>query len=178
MRTPPLKLICIIPAALSLVLAACERGNDDKSYAAIEAREAEIDAAIKAKDAAKAASVYTDFADPSVLSAPDRRLSNGPNDIRKEYQALADDPRGKLSFGMRLANFSKSGELAYSWGDYDETRTGPDGSTRVWSGTYLRIWLLLNGVWRIKMETRTPLSSKSVEPSDAAQPGTVETPRP
>lgn len=120
---------------------------------AIASAEHQLNELTAARDVEAVMTLY--HADALMIGPNGQRLA--PGDIRRYYQAMADDPSGRLEIG-RASTIEVAAEgLAYSTGGYTEIHADGDaGQVRVTSGQTLRIWKRENNGWRIAIETRTP----------------------
>lgn len=157
----------ILALALCVPLAACnapaiQNGaastGDNKAAAdavkAVKAVEAELQAAYKAKDAAKIASVYA--ADADIL-VPFQAMHSGA-DQAKNSAAELNDPAFNLEFTNARTEVSPAGDMAYTRGTYTVTYTNP-GNKQVatQSGAYVTVFRkTAEGGWKIVQDIATP----------------------
>ena len=153
----------ILALALCLPLAACNApaiqngatpAETTAAAAAVKAVEAELQAAFKAKDAAKVASLYAADADIVTPFLPPRRGTD-------QEKATAGD-FGDPAFGLQFVNVrtevSPSGDMAYTRGTYMVTYTNPgDRQVATQNGIYLTVFRkTAEGGWKIVQDIATP----------------------
>ena len=141
---------CNAPAIQNGATAADTRS----AAAAVKVVEANLQAAFKAKDAAKVASFYAADADivpPFQLPRPG---------VEQEKATIADfsDPAFDLEFVNVRTEVSPAGDMAYTRGTYTVAYTNP-GNQQVasQSGNYLTVFRkTAEGGWKIVQDMSTP----------------------
>ncbi len=165
----------ILALALCAPLAACKAPAIENGSApaettaaatAVKAVEAELQAAFKAKDAAKVASFYAADADIMTPFLPPRRGA----DQEKATAGDFGDPAFGLDFVNVRTEVSPSGDMAYTRGTYTVTYTNP-GNQQVATqkGGYLTVFRkTAEGGWKIVQDVATP--GPVAEPAPVATP--------
>lgn len=152
----------ITALAFALPLAACgapaiqngaSTGNSDAA-GAVKAVEGKLQAAFKAKDAAKVASFYAADAD---IIPPYQSPRPG---TAQEKATIGDfaDPAFDLEFVNARTEVSPAGDMAYTRGTYTVTYTNP-GNKQVasQSGNYVTVFRkTAEGEWKIVQDISTP----------------------
>lgn len=154
----------ILALALCAPLAACnapaiQNGAaataDTKAAAdAVKAVETELQAAYKAKDAAKIASFYTADAD---IVVPFQTVKHGA-DQEKALASDLTDPAFALEFVNARTEVSPGGDMAYTRGTYTVSYTNP-GNKEVaqQAGNYVTVFRkTAEGGWKIVQDIATP----------------------
>jgi len=141
---------CVWMAACTLVPAAPVTFGADVD--AIASAEHEINQRAEARDVDALMALYHPNA--AMIAPNGQRLTLA--DIRRYYEAMADDPNARLEIERATIIEAAAGGLAYSSGAYTEMYAGAEpGSVRIVSGQSLRVWKRENEAWRIVLETRT-----------------------
>ena len=139
------KALCL----LAVLTAACSSGNvgptfdvadQDKIKAVIQ----QLTEAFNAKDAAKAAALYTPEA---VVMPPNKTLSRGRNFVEQYYTARFGE--GASDLALQPNEIKGSGTLAVAMGDYRLTLAPAQGPKRRDRGKFVWIFRELNNVWMI-----------------------------
>jgi uncharacterized protein (TIGR02246 family) len=149
---------------LSVVAAGCARKDtdekDDSAKVATlagpvdtKAAEAEIRSAdtayfnaVKAKDAAAIAALYSSDA---ISSPPNSPPLNGNEAIRKSNEEFLKMPQVAMTGGATLIKFSDDGTMGYEIGTYSMTAADAKGKPIKDEGKYLNIWRKVDGKWKI-----------------------------
>lgn len=145
-----------IAAAL---LAGCGSGPQKETSAAAEqailAQEEDWNAAYAKRDAQALAAF---FAEDAAMAAPGSQLVRGKDSVRQATAAMAQDPNLKLSFRANRVQVARSGDLAYSRGQYMLTMTNPETKQPESSrGYYLTVWQKQpDGEWKAVEDFITP----------------------
>lgn len=149
----------------SLPLSACSRPADradgaaaqtstDEAAAAIKNVEAEMLAAIQAKDAAKVSSYY---ASDAIFAMPGRTVK-GTEAIKKAMTDDLGDPGFTLTFANEKTDVASSGDLAYTSGTFNVSYTNPQTKQidKV-AGTYVTVFRKQgDGSWKAVADIATP----------------------
>ncbi|MEZ0244322.1 MAG: SgcJ/EcaC family oxidoreductase [Sphingomonas sp.] len=153
----------ILALALCAPLAACNApaiqngattAEGSAAADAVKAVENELQAAYKAKDAAKIASFYTADADITVpFQAPTRGV-----DQEKKLVADLADPAFSLEFNNARTEVSPGGDMAYTRGTYTVTYTNPGNKeVATQAGNYVTVFRkTAEGGWKIVQDIATP----------------------
>src|SRR6187549_806368 len=100
--------------------------------------------AFNAKDAAKAAALYTSEA---VVMPPNKTLMRGRNFVEQYYTARFGE--GATNLELQPNEIKGSGTLAVAMGDYRLVLAPPSGPSRRDRGKFVWIFRELNGTWMI-----------------------------
>ena len=149
--------------ALCLPLAACNAPAIENGAAttgtgtaadAVKAVEADLQAAYKAKDAAKIASFYTADADVVV---PFQTVKHGA-DQERSLTADLTDPAFGLDFTNIRTEVSPGGDMAYTRGTYTVIYTNPgDKQIATQAGNYVTVFRkTAEGGWKIVQDIASP----------------------
>ena len=84
----------------------------------------------------------------SVLLPAGRDALNGKEAIRSGYKRLFQLPITAVTSDSTLVKVSKSGDLAYSWGNFTVELVGPNGPETS-SSKYLSVWEKREGEWKV-----------------------------
>ena len=133
----------------SVLTAACSGGNAGPTFDAadqdkIKAVIAQLTEAYNAKDAAKAAALYTPEA---VVMPPNKSLSRGRNFVEQYYNSRFGE--GATDLALQPNEIKGSGTLAVAMGDYRLTLAPAQGPRRRDRGKFVWIFRELNNVWMI-----------------------------
>lgn len=149
-----------IVLALSAMLAAPGCDTYEKpDPAAIEqqilAQEEQWNRAYSKRDAEALAGF---FADDAAMASPGEQLVRGKQSIREAVEAFASDPNLNVTFRANRVQVSKSGDLAYTRGQYMLTSTNPSTNEPESSrGYYLTVWKKqADGSWKAVEDFITP----------------------
>lgn len=152
-------------AALAMALSACEKASKgadaDSVKQAIQTDEAKWNQQFKSKDTEALVDHYSDDA---FFTAPGVAGVQGSTSIRQVYANASTDPAFELQFKSDKIDVSKSGDMAYARGKFDEQYTDPKtGKVMSDSGSYITVYKKQDdGSW------------KAVEDFAAADPGTTK----
>ena len=80
------------------------------------------------------------FAEDAVLLAPNRPPLNGWKEIGGALLPVFKDPNFWLTFQIRRVEAAHSGDLAYTYGVYSMTFSGPKGQRLSDTGKYMTTW--------------------------------------
>ena len=134
---------------LATVLVAGCSGNSGPTFDAadqdkIKAVIQQLTEAFNAKDAAKAAALYTPEA---VVMPPNKTLSRGRNFVEQYYTARFGEGASELA--LQANEIKGQGTLAVAMGDYRLTLAPAQGPKRRDRGKFVWIFRELNNVWMI-----------------------------
>ena len=120
----------------------------------VKAVESELQAAYKAKDAAKIASFYTADAD---IIVPFQAPHLGVDQAKTSTADLAD-PAFALDFTNARAEVAPGGDMAYTRGTYTVTYTNPGNKeVATQAGNYVTVFRkTAEGGWKIVQDIATP----------------------
>ena len=144
MRMHPL-VVCLVLA----LTAACSGGNTGPSFDVadqdkIKAVIQQLTEAFNAKDAAKAAALYTPEA---VVMPPNKTLSRGRNFVEQYYASRFAE--GATGLTLQPGEIKGSGNLAVAIGDYRLTLAPAQGPHRRDRGKFVWIFREQNNAWMI-----------------------------
>jgi uncharacterized protein (TIGR02246 family) len=138
------KAVCLV----ALFTAGCsssagptfDSADQDRIKAVIQ----QLTEAFNAKDAAKAAALYTSEA---VVMPPNKTLMRGRNFVEQYYTARFGE--GATNLELQPNEIKGSGTLAVAMGDYRLVLAPPSGPSRRDRGKFVWIFRELNGTWMI-----------------------------
>jgi len=94
------------------------------------------------------------YADDAVVLPPNDKTATGKDNIRKIISDLLGLPNVSVSWTPTKAEAAKSGDLAYLYGTYQLSFTGPDGKPVDDHGKTLEIWKKqADGNWKCIVDT-------------------------
>lgn len=149
---------------LSAALFACDRvgSHEEAEHAdvaaeakAVQQAEAQMFAGFKARDAAKASSVY---AEDALLATPEQTPVKGRQAIGEMFARDFKDPAFSLDLTNEKTDVAASGDLAYTRGTFRIAFTNP-GTKKVenGAGTYLTVFRKQeDGSWKVTEDLATP----------------------
>ena len=139
---------------LCIAVAACAPplNTDAAARQAVRAVESELQAAFKARDAAKVAALYAADAD---IVIPEQPVRTGADQLKATENDLKD-PNFALEFVN--ARTEVAGDMAFTRGRYTVTYTNPgNGEPAQQRGNYLTVFRKgADGVWKIVADISTP----------------------
>ena len=119
--------------------------------AAIRAAETAWSAGINTKDVDKFVSYYSPDA---VLLPPNGPTTTGAAPIHKAISDMLAMPGLSMTFKTSAVAVARSGDVAYSYGTYDMSMTGPDGKPMSDKGKYVTAWMKQgDGSWKATVDT-------------------------
>jgi uncharacterized protein (TIGR02246 family) len=149
------KFVSIVLFAAFALAAACAppepadtRAQDE---AAIRALETAWSAALQAKDVDKFVANYA----PDAVTLPaNGPIATTPADIRKGIAEMMASPGLSMTFRPTSVFVAKSGDVAYTYGTYDLSMTGPDGRPVTDKGKYVTVYKKqADGSWKAAVDT-------------------------
>ena len=140
-----LKALCLV----GVLTSACSSGSAGPTFDAadqdkIKAVIQQLTEAFNAKDAAKAAALYTPEA---VVMPPNKSLSRGRNFVEQYYTSRFGEGASELA--LQPNEIKGSGTLAVAMGDYRLTLAPAQGPRRRDRGKFVWIFRELNNTWMI-----------------------------
>jgi uncharacterized protein (TIGR02246 family) len=140
-----LKALCLV----GVLTSACSSGSAGPTFDAadqdrIKAVIQQLTEAFNAKDAAKAAALYTPEA---VVMPPNKSLSRGRNFVEQYYTSRFGE--GATELALQPNEIKGSGTLAVAMGDYRLTLAPAQGPRRRDRGKFVWIFRELNNAWMI-----------------------------
>jgi uncharacterized protein (TIGR02246 family) len=152
-------------AAAAIAFASCNQTNTPPATpAAAPDNRAADEAAIRAldeswskasadKDAQKAASYY---ADSGMLLLPGAPVANGKDAILKAWTGMLTTPGNELTFSPTKIEVSRSGDLAYDFGEYEMNSKDKKGKTQTVKAKYVVVWgKQVDGGWKVLFDVPT-----------------------
>jgi len=143
------KLFPIVATLLVLAVSGCAPQVDvEADKAAIrDLMDVQLLNAQQAKDVDTVLSVFAD--DASVFS-PNAPIVTGKEAIRARLSELHSGPRVAISWQTTKVEVSRSGDLAYSHGTYEETVNDPEGNPVTDKGKWVEVWeKQTDGTWKV-----------------------------
>ena len=164
-----MKTILLLLAARASAFTADRRAAHSNSpdRATISAREREIralEAAMMDAAAEKGAEGYMSFYAEDAVELPNgAQMLLGKESIGKTMTFL-NDKNNRLTWSPVHVDVSESGDLAYSFGNYEFRSIGKDGKPAVEHGKYTTIWKKQkDGRWKVVLD----MGNSSPEPKDS-----------
>jgi uncharacterized protein (TIGR02246 family) len=150
-------LMPLLAATLLLSLQPSRAAQQHPDRATMAAREKEIrslEAAMMAAAADKGADGYMSFYAEDAVELPDGApMLLGKETIAKTMVFL-NDKNNHLTWAPVHVDVSESGDLAYSFGNYEFRSVGKDGKPTIEHGKYTTIWKKQNdGHWKVVLDT-------------------------
>jgi ketosteroid isomerase-like protein len=135
--------------------AAAPAADAATAAAEVKAAEAELLAAMKAKDAKRVTAAYASDAE---IMNPGMAPGTGA-DMAKSF----DDPAFTLDFTNTRTDVAASGDMAYTRGTFDVTFTNPETrKVEAMSGNYVTVYKKqADGSWKAVQDIATPGPAKS-----------------
>jgi len=164
----PHRFVSIVALTALALASACAspeppdtRAQDE---AAIRALETAWSAALQAKDVDKFVANYA----PDAVTLPaNGPIATTPADIRKGITDMMASPGLSMTFKPTSVFVAKSGDVAYTYGTYDLSMTGPDGKPVTDKGKYVTIYKKQgDGSWKAAVDT----FNSDLPPAAAAPP--------
>lgn len=107
--------------------------------------------AAAAKDLDRVMSFY---ADDAIAYPPNEPIAVGRDAARKVWGAYFAAPNFAISWKTSHAGVSKSNDLGFTTGTYEDSYTGPDGATVHEAGKYVCVWKKQkDGTWKAIHDT-------------------------
>ncbi len=156
-------LFSIVATLLVLAISGCAPQVDVEAEAAAirEATDVEWLEAGQAKDLDRFVSFYTDDASLFLPNAP---IVTGKEAIRSGMSQAFSTPGFAISWQTTNIEVSRAGDLAYSYGTYEETANDPEGNPVSERGKWVAIWEKQpDGSWKVVIEI---LNSDGPAPSE------------
>jgi uncharacterized protein (TIGR02246 family) len=149
------RFVSIVAFTVFALSAACAppepadtRAQDE---AAIRSLETAWSAALQAKDVDK---FVANYAPDAVVLPPDGPIATTPADIRKAIAEFMTLPGLSMTFRPTSAFVAKAGDVAYTYGVYDMSMTGPDGKPMTDKGKYVTVYKKqADGSWKAAVDT-------------------------
>jgi ketosteroid isomerase-like protein len=149
-------LLLAVLAVLSIV--SCNSGQqapvaDTRAADEAAVRKADADW-VKAAQTKRVEDWVAFYADDAVVLPPNDKTATGKDSIRKIINDLLGLPNLSVSWTPTKAEAAKSGDLAYLYGTYRLSFTGPDGKLVDDHGKTLEIWKKrADGNWKCIVDT-------------------------
>jgi uncharacterized protein (TIGR02246 family) len=163
-----MKISASLLIAFLLVLLTTPALAQQSDRATVTVREKEIrahESAMMAAASDKGAAGYMSFYAEDAVELPNgAQMILGKESIGKTMTFL-DDKNNRLTWEPVHIDVSASGDLAYSFGNYEFRSIGKDGNTSVEHGKYTTIWKKQkDGKWKVVLD----MGNTSPEPKDTA----------
>ncbi len=105
---------------------------------------------LNAEQAKDVDSVLSVFADDASLFPPNAPIVTGKEAIRARVSEWHSGPRVAISWQTTKVEVSRSGDLAYSHGTYEETVNDPEGNPVTDKGKWVTVWEKQpDGTWKV-----------------------------
>ena len=143
------KIVISLTALLALAVSGCAPQMDvEADKAAIrDLNDVQWLNAAQAKDVD---TVLSFFADDASSFPPNASIVTGKEAIRARVSEAYSGPRVAISWQTTKVEVSRSGDLAYSHGTYEETVNDPEGNPVTNKEKWVTVWEKQpNGTWKI-----------------------------
>ena len=121
--------------------------------AEIRALDAELQKAITANDAVKAA---TFFDDAATVMVPGQPAAQGNDHVAREFTGLMALPGFAFTFTPETVMVARSSEMAYEYGNYAMTYNDKTGKPATTDARYVVVWTkAADGSWKILIDAPT-----------------------
>jgi ketosteroid isomerase-like protein len=149
-RTRLRSLTTIVAAAVSFSVfvqsSSALAGDMDAQAKALEKLDADWSKSAVAKDVDRLASFYVEDA---FVYPPNSPLALGRAAARKVWASYFSDPSFSISWKTAHASVSKSGEMGFTAGTYEDSYKGGDGKMVSEKGKYVTVWeKQKDGTWK------------------------------
>jgi uncharacterized protein (TIGR02246 family) len=171
MKTIVVTTLALLATALLISLQSSLTAQQQApTRATVSAREKEIRALESAMMAAaedQGADGYISFYAEDAVELPNSaQMVLGKESIGKTMTFL-NDKNNRLTWSPVFVDVSGSGDLGYSFGNYEFRSIGKDGKPSVEHGKYTTIWKKQkDGKWKVVLD----MGNANPEPQDAASP--------
>jgi len=158
-------VFAVLAISIVIALTSCNTGTQQavppaappdtraEDEAKIRALDAEWVKAVAAKDAQRCASFYADNGSLMLAGAP---IATGKDAILKAWTAMLATPDTTLTFSPTKVEVSRSGDLAYDLGDYEETTKDKKGKSQAVKAKYVVVWgKQADGSWKALLDLPT-----------------------
>lgn len=170
LRARGLLLAMVLAASVALVSGCRHNGDAAASPAAgaaqnaasdpritgeaeIRALDAELQKAITANDAVKAA---TFFDDAATVMVPGQPAAQGNDHVAREFTGLMALPGFAFTFTPETVMVARSSEMAYEYGNYAMTYNDKTGKPATTDARYVVVWTkAADGSWKILIDAPT-----------------------
>ena len=145
-------LLSIVATLLVLAISGCAPQVDvEADKAAIrDLMDVQWLNAAQAKDVDTVLSV---FADDASSFPPNASIVTGKEAIRARQSEVYSEPRVAISWQTTKVEVSRSGDLAYSHGTYEETVNDPEGNPVTDKGKWVTVWEKQpDGTWKVVVD--------------------------
>jgi uncharacterized protein (TIGR02246 family) len=165
-------VVSLVVAVVLLSLGGCTSAptvNVAAEEKAIRAAEADFAQAAGAKSLEKSLSFY---AEDAVMLNPNEAIAVGKTAIRASWTRMLAMPDVSLTWSVDKVEVAKSGDVAYDYGSYSMSFTGPSGKKINDRGKYATIWKKqADGSWKAALDmTNTDLAAAQPAAAKKAQP--------
>jgi len=165
-------VVSLVVAVVLLSLGGCASAptvNIAAEGKAIRAAEADFAQAAGAKSLEKALSFY---AEDAVMLNPNEAIAVGKTAIRASWTRMLAMPDMALTWAVDKVEVAKSGDLAYDYGSYSMSYSGPSGQKVSDRGKYATIWKKqADGSWKVALDmVNTDLAAARPAAAKKAQP--------
>ena len=158
MRLSPRRLLSYgMSLAALFVVAGCAQPAPEapdthaQDEATIRTQEKTWSDGIATKDVDK---FVANYAPDAVVLPPNAPMSSNPADIRKAIGEMLQTPGLQMTFTPSAVSVAKAGDMAYSYGTYNLSATGPDGKPMADKGKYVTIYKKqADGMWKAVVDT-------------------------
>jgi uncharacterized protein (TIGR02246 family) len=143
--------------------------SNQEALSALRAADSSVAAAIKARDAERAASFY---ADDAVIMPVAEAIVTGRSAIKEEWRHVFGIPGIDNNSRLVASAVSASGDLGYTRGTYESAMLEPGGKRVVERGKWVSVWKRgADGNWRILIDIyNTDEPPPDHQPSTALKP--------
>ena len=153
----PSHLLCglVAAAALAACAPAAPPVDNAKETAALRSTESDWVRDFKAHDMS---GILGHYASDAASAAPGSPVSVGADAIKQSYASTFNDPAFSLVFAPDRIEVSRSGDMAYTVGRYDQVSTDPKTKAPTHEvGTYVTVYRKEpDGSWKAVADINTP----------------------
>lgn len=149
-----MRLLCVMVVLLAAAAGCGPQPNLEAEQAAIRAAEAEWVKAVAAKDAGRVVAFY---AEDGMLLPPGAPPVRSREALRAAWSQEFGDPNYALTWQATKVEVARSGDLAYAFGSYAFTSSGPKGEPQTERGKYVVVWRKqADGAWKAVADIWNP----------------------
>lgn len=144
------KLNSVITLLLTILLIACKSSNDQSKIEAWKLEVIQVEADFVQMASEKGISVaFRAFAAEEVALKRRNSLVIGIEALKTEYDDLDPNPNVSLTWTPDFVDVSKSGDMAYTYGNYVFSRRDSLGNIKSDTGVFHTVWKRQeDGAWK------------------------------
>jgi uncharacterized protein (TIGR02246 family) len=160
------KILPLLAASLLLLLHSPLAAQQPATHASAQEKEIRAaEAAMMAAAAEKGSAGYLSFYAEDAVELPDGAPALLGKETIAKTMSFLDDKTNRLTWKPIHVDVSSSGDLAYSFGNYEFRSVGKDGQPSVDHGKYTTVWKKQkDGAWKVVLD----MGNSTPEPKDPA----------